>query len=168
MAIPPWRLRLQPASYNSVPFKVDADSKGSGRRIVQHEWPKKNIPYAEDMGRRIRKFTIAAYIISGPRQADYEANRDDLIAQLETEGAGILIHPTFAQDSGLPVVVDTYTVTEKREKGGFCEIEINFVEAGQPAFSSPLTDTQGVANSAAQSGINQFQQSPDVTGLTST
>lgn len=168
MSIPPWRLRLQPASYNGVPFKVDADSKASGRRIVQHEFPKKDIPYSEDMGRRIRKFTIAAYIISGPRQPDYEANRDDLIAELEADGAGILVHPTFAQDSGLPVVVDVYTVTEKREKGGFCEFEITFIEAGQPAFNSPLADTQGVANSAAQSGISQFQQSPDVTGLTST
>jgi prophage DNA circulation protein len=173
MALPIWRQNLQPASYNGIGFKVEMDSKASGRRIVPHEFPKKNIPYSEDMGRRIRRFVVNAYIIYSPAfEPDYQANRDDLIAELESEGPGLLVLPTGLQvmtdeQSGM-VVVDTYTVTERRERGGYCEFEIVFLEAGQAIQTSPVTDTQGVTNSQAQDSIQQFQQSPDVTGLIGT
>lgn len=58
---------LQPASYKGVPFYVETGGRSSGRRIVPHEFPKKdNYPYSEDMGRRIRRFAVTAYIIYSP------------------------------------------------------------------------------------------------------
>ena len=57
---------LQPASYNGVPFHVETAGRASGRRIVPHEFPKKDIPTAEDLGRRIRRFAVTAYIIYSP------------------------------------------------------------------------------------------------------
>ena len=39
-----------------------------GRRIVMHEFPKKDIGYPEDMGRRARRFSVRGYIINLPRR----------------------------------------------------------------------------------------------------
>src|SRR5215831_16913815 len=113
MAIPVWRANLQPASYKGVPFHVKVDSRRSGRRIVPHEFPKRDKPYSEDMGRKIRRFLVEAYIVSGPNEPDYQARRDDLIVCLKTEGAGWLIHPTLGDDF---VVVGDYDLVETAEE----------------------------------------------------
>jgi prophage DNA circulation protein len=163
MPIAPWRLNLQPASFNGVPFKVDADTRGSGRRLVPHEFPKRDTPWTEDMGRRARRFIVVAYVIQSPDNGfDYRPNRDDLIAALEALGPGTLVHPTLGQDV---VEVDEYKVTERRELGGYAEFEINFIEAGQQAVTSPFTDTVSAAVSAARSAIGSFQNSSDITAL---
>ena len=162
-----WRMNLQPASYNGIDFKVEMQGRSGGRRNVEHEFPKKSLPAAEDMGRRARKFTISAYIIYSPvLNPDWEANRDDLINELESGNPGTLILPTglhVMNDEPLgAVVVDTYTVTEHREKGGWCEFEIVFMEAGQPAYMTPAANTQGIANTAATAATTQFQNSSDL------
>lgn len=163
MPIAPWRLTLQPASYNGIGFHVDVESKRSGRRLVPHEFPKQDIPWTEDMGRRARRFTVNAYIVQGPSNGyNYEPNRDALIAQLELEGPGILVHPTLGTDS---VEVDDYTVTERREQGGMAEFEIVFLEAGQAITTTPSTATQAASTSAAQSAITSFQGSSDIGDL---
>ena len=164
---PLWRQTLQPASYNGVPFHVETQSKASGRRQVPYEYPKLDTPQTEDMGRRIRRFTIDAYIIYSPSlDPDIEGNRDALIAELEAEGPGLLILPTGLQNMvGAPaglVVVDRYSVKESREKGGFIEFEITFMEAGSSSVGQPTVDTQSTVNNNADSATQQFQQSSDM------
>lgn len=163
MPIAPWRLALQPASYNGVGFQVDTDEKSSGRRLVPHEFPKRDTPYTEDMGRRARRYTVMAYIIQGPDNGyDYRPNRDALIAQLESEGPGTLVHPTMGIDT---VEVDTYRVTERRELGGMAEFEIAFIEAGSQISTTPIANTIATAVAAAQSAITAFVGSTDITAL---
>src|ERR1035437_3363281 len=112
MAVPQWKLNLQPASYNGVEFKVDVNTRASGRRIANHEYPKRDIPYAEDMGRKSRRFTVTGYVI-GPTYTD---QRDALIDQLDLDGNGQLILPTGLARSGEnAVTVDQYSVSERRE-----------------------------------------------------
>lgn len=143
MAVPAWRLRLQPASFNGVAFHIDDTSRASGRRIALKEFPKKNIPYGEDMGRRAKRFTIKAYVIGD----DYTDQRDALIEELEAEGPGILVHPTYVDYD--QVNCENYSVTERRERGGIAEFEITFSEAGQDPSTVSSTDTQsGVSNAA--------------------
>src|SRR6059058_5762319 len=110
MAVPPWRLRLQPASYNGVTFHVETGMRAGGRRIALHEFPKRDTPYAEDMGRKAKRFTVSAYVI-GP---DFEDQRDALIAQFEREGSGRLVLPTSFDEK--IVVVENYSVTENRQR----------------------------------------------------
>ena len=122
MTISPWRERLQPASYNGAVFHVDTQARASGRRVALHEFPKRNVPYAEDMGRRARKFMVSGYVI-GP---DYTFARDDLIRALEGEGAGQLILPTEMQADVLLVLVDQYSVSEQRQRGGTAQFDMSF------------------------------------------
>jgi prophage DNA circulation protein len=165
--VPPWRLNLQPASFNGVGFYVEVQNRAGGRRQAPHEFPKKDIGWTEDMGRRLRRWNVAAYLIYSPeRMPDWQSQRDLLIAQLEAEGPGLLILPTGLQNmTDEPpgqVVVDNYTFLERRERGGWCEFEINFIEAGQSPSTNVTTNTQATATSAAQNTLSAAQQSNDL------
>ena len=78
-------MMLVPATFRLAPFHVDANSRTSGRRIVLHEFPKRDTPYAEDMGRSARRFPVTGYVI-GP---DYQIWRELLVLALEAEGPGL-------------------------------------------------------------------------------
>src|SRR5262245_13364932 len=137
----PWRDALMPASFRGIQFHVEAGSRENGRRIVLHEFPKKELPYAEDMGRKAFEFTVRAYCIAYPfdterelYRRDYRVPRDALMRELEREGHGSLQLP------GLPpmyVVVQRYRVTEEEKAGGYCTFDISFVEFGRQDTPRP-------------------------------
>jgi prophage DNA circulation protein len=111
------------------------------------------------MGRRARRFTVTGYLISGPNTVDYRADRDALVAALEAEGPGLLRHPTMGTDLVQP---GPYTATERRERGGYVEMEMSFTEAGQAPSTAITVDTQSVVTGAAQAAIKNFQASTDI------
>lgn len=145
MITPAWKARLVPASFRGVEFKIDVGSRSGGRRTVEHEFPKRDDPYAEDMGRSARRFTVAGYVIGG----DYYDQRDALIDALESEGSGTLVHPSMGEFQVNP---GPFAVTEHRERARIAEFEMSFVEAGSNSDASPASDTQAsVDNTANQS-----------------
>jgi prophage DNA circulation protein len=140
----PWRAALQPASYMGAQFHVEVGGQGGGRRNALHEYPKRDIPWAEDMGRRAHHWHITGYII-GP---DYLAARDDLMAACDAGVSGTLVHPTIG---AVTANCDTYLMSESRERGGFCTFEMDFVETGSLNSTGVSTNTQAAANSSASS-----------------
>ena len=138
----PWRARLQPASFAGCGFHVEVGVQSGGRRIAEHEYPKVDTPFGEDMGRKARRWQITAYVI-GP---DYLDGRDALIAACEAEGPSALIHPSLGEKI---VHCDSYAVAESREQGGKAQLDLVFVEAGQNPDASATADTQAQATSAA-------------------
>lgn len=152
----PWRDRLRPASFRNVQFHVEAASQESGRRIVVHEFPKRNVPYSEDMGRIAVNFTVRAYIIAYPfntgrplYQRNYMIPRDALIAELEREGAGTLQLPLLPP---MQVVAQKYRITEETKLGGYCTFDITFTEAGKQI--APEESTREIVEMAAL-GVNK-------------
>lgn len=149
----PWRdlLVSTPASFRGVIFHVETGARNSGRRTVTHEYPKRDLPYAEDMGRHARRFNLTGYLIYRPSNPlyQYTTQRMRLFNALEQNDAGALIHPVFAA-GGMLVMCERYSMTESRERGGYTTFEMTFVEAGQPGNSQTAVDTNGnVASSAA-------------------
>jgi prophage DNA circulation protein len=125
---------------------VEQGSFLSGRRIALHEYPKRDLPYAEDMGRRSRRFALTAYLI-GP---NYHQARDQLKNVLESEGSGALTvyqgsSPTWTQN----VVVEEFSVIEVRERGGYCLFEMRFTEVGTPTTFTTSTQTQATVGATA-------------------
>jgi prophage DNA circulation protein len=159
-----WRGSLMPASFNGARFHCESNARESGRRIVEHQFPKKELPYAEDMGRAAREFTIRGYCIVFPYdseytlyQIDYRKSRDDLIQQLETEGPGVLQLPT--QPSQM-VVCPRYRLTEEERFGGYCVIDMTFQEYGlDPQNSAPDQATAAIIATASQALRNQVLRS---------
>lgn len=135
-----WQQQLVQASYNGVVFYIEMQVRAGGNRLVPHEFPKKNIPWVEPMGRRIRHWPITGYLIYSPvNMPDVFGQRDALIAQLRSSGPGVLVLPTGLQNmSDEPpgqVYVDTYSVIERQERGGWVEFDMVFIEAGQTVSS---------------------------------
>jgi prophage DNA circulation protein len=130
-----------------APFHVDVNSRVSGRRTVLHEFPKRDTPYAEDMGRKARSFPVTGYVI-GP---DYQIFRELLVAALEMEGPGLLILPTLLQRDTIMVQPRDYTVRETRQQGGMAEFEMNFVESGESLLSQIVNSISQVQSAAGAS-----------------
>jgi prophage DNA circulation protein len=102
-----------------------------------HEYPKRDTPYVEDMGRRARQWPVQGFIIN----PDYFPLRDALIAACETKGPGVLVHPYLGQ---LTVICDRYAMAEDRDEGGYCTFNFDFVEAGKAASVTVDDDTPGL------------------------
>ena len=152
MALSPWRARLRPASFRGATFHVEQGARSGGRRLALHEYPKRDNPYPEDMGRKGRVFPVAAYIV-GP---DYQDERDALIDALEQEGAGTLVLPTLGSQL---VKAGPYACNERREQGGFCEFEITFFEDGTAASASTQAATQDQVQTSAGNARNTLTSS---------
>ena len=95
-----WRKRLLPASFRGVPFEVESDSAPVGRRTQVHEFVQRDDPVVEDLGRQVRTYKLAAFVIGG----DYMAKRDALLAALVGEKPVLVkIAPDLADDDVLAV-----------------------------------------------------------------
>ena len=153
----PFRDAWLPASFRGSPFFIEATSRDNGRRIITHEFPKKDIPYSEDMGRKAKTFTIRGYCITYPitldgengalYNVDYRIVRDALLRALEAKGPGTLVLSTLPQEN---VVVTRYRLSEEERFGGYCTFDIEFSEYGlPPQYLTPSQNTNTAMNTAA-------------------
>ena len=155
----PWRDSLIPASFRGALFHVETSSRSSGRRTVVHQYPKRNVPYSEDMGREAIKWSFTAYLIL--RDKGFPGNlvtqTAQLIGALEQDDAGILIHPFLGT---MLVMCEKYSYSDSRPRGGYVEFVMTFVEAGSPGnvgfgdASSQLGSASSNAETAGTSSIN--------------
>lgn len=157
-----WLFRLQPASFRGVPFKVSEDEATFGRRAVPHEFPLRDVPYTEDMGRMARRYSVSAYVIGN----DFMAQRDRLLSALEQGGPGTLIHPFYGS---LTLNVDGgVKLRHSRDNGGMCEISLQFVESGQLSYptagGATAQNVESAADAADQSFADKFLADFDLTG----
>jgi len=143
--VQPWRARLLPAHFDGRLFHVEAGSRESGRRVVTHEFPKKDLPYSEDMGRRAIEFSVRGYCVqfvtdaNALYQRDYTTPRDELMDRLETGGSGTLQLP-FQRP--LTVVCTRYRMSEEERLGGYVAFDMTFVELGAPPFQTAVSSYQ--------------------------
>ncbi|WP_239057931.1 DNA circularization N-terminal domain-containing protein [Pseudodesulfovibrio sp. JC047] len=132
-----------------------------GRRIVLDEFPLRDDPNAEDLGRKAKLFSIEAYVL-GP---DYMKARDVLIEALDAYGPGGLVHPYFGSRT---VAVQEWRVRETTDKGGMATFSISFCEAGKNPQPDETVDTSwAVKDSAAtvqETSKKDFAASFDVKG----
>ena len=131
-----WRDNLRAATFRGVPFFVDDHDMTGGRRGTLHEYPERDKPFFEDLGRKAREFRIEGYVL-GP---DYMAARDRLLEALEAGGAGALVHPYYGT---VQVAVSDrgFSVKETREQGGQARFSITFVQAGESRYPTSAVDT---------------------------
>lgn len=144
MAMPqqPWRTRMVTPSFRGAAFRLEVAGLGTGRRNTEKEYPKRDTPFGEDMGRRARSWPITGYVV-GPT---YFEARDALIAACEAEGPGTLVHPTLGE---VQAICDRCNMTETKERGGIATFEMLFLEAGQDPDETSTEDTQSTVKSAA-------------------
>lgn len=140
----PWRSRWKQAKFRDAEFFVETGGHAGGRRVALHEYPKRNVPYAEDMGKRANVWSVQGYLI-GP---DYLDAKDALITALDKDGPGQLRLPLPYQMRDVKVMVQSYSITETRERGGMCQVEMQFVEYGDPNYRNTVSTPQEIQKSA--------------------
>jgi prophage DNA circulation protein len=134
-----WKVKYRQAKFRNVRFFVDRTDNGGGRRLERHEFPKRDEPYIEDMGRSARTFSIEAYVLGD----DYFIGRDALVAAAEKPGPGLLLHPYLGL---MNVLCRSYRVSESRSNGRMCTISLSFEEAGSLAYPGIVIDTRARLN----------------------
>jgi prophage DNA circulation protein len=163
-----WRKDLVPANFDNCYFHVEASSLGGGRRMVTHEFPKRDLPYSEDMGRRASEYSVRGYCIqfvmnSPPSSVapglsmlwsrDYRLARNRLQTRLDAGGPGTLWLPTLAPQV---VVCPRYRLTEEDRFGGYAAFDMQFVEYGA-GMQQPQQSTKAQLIAAANDLAQRIQ-----------
>ncbi|RSU46347.1 DNA circularization N-terminal domain-containing protein [Sphingomonas sp. S-NIH.Pt15_0812] len=134
---------LLPASFRGVPFAVFASEAMAGRRVALHQYPGRDEPWAEDMGREARRFRFRGFIADGDvafAGGPIAFQRATLLAACEKAGPGLLIHPTLG---ALTVSLVRSAIGEDLGAGSFSTVDLEFVESGKRQFPSLLTSGRG-------------------------
>lgn len=153
---------LRKASFRGVPFCVERIEMQTGRRVVTHEYPQRDKPYVEDLGRATRKFTITAFVIG----EDYIEQIEKLLAAIEEPGSGTFVHPQLGEMRATLTAENkvTFSVTER-----MASVTLVAIESGELEFPSSTTDTVAAAQEAAdelqESAIAEFCDSIDLSSV---
>jgi prophage DNA circulation protein len=138
-----WREKMTVASFRGVEFYASSGETGGGRRFAKHEYPKRDVPYVEDLGKQSREISVSGHVIGD----DYLAAKDKLILALEEYGPGQLIHPYFGEKTA---ICSKFTVSESSEEGGIAKFSITFQETeSEPKYpTSSDSDAEKIATSS--------------------
>ncbi len=141
--------KLVGASFRGKPFLVELSERSGGRRVVVHEFPLRNDPFVEDLGRRARTFRVDGYVIGD----DYLAQRDSLLAALEAvDRPGELVHPYYGKS--LTAVCVNLSVRETRAEGGIAMFALEFAEApAQTPVPTTVVDSVSAVATASDNAI---------------
>lgn len=137
-------MALREASWKGVAFLVDDSSGEFGRRAVLHEYPARDLPESEDLGRAPRKISITAFFI-GTDAADAWEKAQRLIAAMESAGPGALIHPWLGYWEKA-ALVNPGKVKWPRAGGGRVSVDLELIQEGDAA--EPETDHSGALQEA--------------------
>ena len=112
---------IRTASFREVEFHIADTDVSGGRRVVKHEFPQRDIPYTEDLGRKAKSFNVTGFVTG----KNYQFQRDKLIEALDKEGAGILIHPIHGE---IKVQCETYSYKDSWSDHGKSSFTMTFAE----------------------------------------
>lgn len=135
--------QLRPGSFRGVPFETQSTTASVGRRVQVHEFPQRDTPYVEDMGRKAREITFTAFVIG----VDYITRMQKLIEAIEQPGSGVLIHPWLGKMDVTPQSVSKVKFTSALR---MASVELSFVESGEKKYPESGIDTSAISRKAAE------------------
>lgn len=125
-----WPHTLARASYRGTPFWVESDQIDTGRRLVVHEFPLRDQPYIEDMGRSTNRLNVTAYVASGRADAEERALR----AACDAGGPARLVLPIERTQAHC----ESCNRTFEKDRLGYIAFSLSFVREGAGAGPYPL------------------------------
>ena len=154
--------QLQPASFRGVPFEVEASGITVGRRTVVHEYPQRDRPYVEDMGRATRNITLQCFVVG----SDYLEQAQALMHELEEPGPGTLIHPWLGE---MEVTITSVSELQFDQGLGVASVTITATEAGDlelPAVTADEdTEALEAADAVEKSAVDTFCEDFDLSTI---
>lgn len=128
-----WTDNLRKGKFRGIEFFTQSSQAVAGRRAVQHQFPNRETPYSEDMGRAAKSWTIEGHVLGD----DYFQTRDLLIEAFDKRGPTELIHPYYGS---LFVQVSEVNITESTLEGAIAVFTAKFLEAGSNRFPKGIND----------------------------
>ncbi len=134
---------LLPALWRYIPFEAREVGRETGRRLVTHEYPNRDEPHNEDMGRRARRWKLQGFVLG----EGAPAIRDLMIAACEKKGPGPLLHPTLGL---VQARCEALSVRESVDGGvNVVEFTLDFIEAGSTYSIGLIMSAVALAKTAA-------------------
>lgn len=156
--------RLLPARFRGARFYVDSAGGTYGRRFADHQYPGRDKPFAEDLGREQRVWQITGYTI-GPT---FRIQRDMLLKACERKGPGTLFHPAIGP---VQAVCRRVQWNEARDAGLYCTFTLEFAEPGE--LAAPVSEAgtaqaiESAADALGEAASAAFESVFDVTNALS-
>jgi len=153
-----WKDNYREGSFRGISFLTQSHQETGGRRKKDREFAKKENGNSEDLGKRLKNFTLEIFVLGD----DYFQQRDELIEALEADGPGTLIHPYRGVRK---VQAGNYTLTETVTEGRLARFSVEFSEAGELKFPDQVEDDLLNATNSADAVIedsrNLFEKALD-------
>jgi prophage DNA circulation protein len=141
-----WTKALRPASFRGVPFNVETEGlAGGGRHVAVHEYVRSEEVWAEDMGRRAKRYRVTAYIANDLADVHGAA----LVAALTQPDSGMLMLPMLG-----PVEVmisGDISTNHSKNRLGYVGFDFEAVEAGGASLFPSVPLGNRIAATAAGS-----------------
>lgn len=141
-----WIDDLRPASFRGVSFFVESHQYVGGRRVTFHEFPDRDIPYPEDLGKVGETFKIDGYLLGD----DIKTQKEKMKAAANAKGPAELVHPYFGN---IKVQCGAFGIDEQKSEGRYVKITFQFYEAGDNRFPNNNDDKQDVLQDKALSAL---------------
>lgn len=145
-----WIEGYQQGSFRGVNFYITGAETSGGRRISTHAFPGRDDVYHQDLGRQSRNFRFSAYIVSD----NYFQDREALIAALEADGPGKLVHPYRGI---FEVVVRNFTQRETTAEGRVARFDIEMAEQKVTELTVVTTNTTAQTAEAKTTLLDSIQ-----------
>ena len=152
--------KLRKASYNGVSFEVTSSTVKFGRRTVTHEYPQREEPYTEDLGRSARSFDVKGFIVGETYIAQTKRLLKALEASSDNNEPGKLVHPWLGT---LSVYLNSQPQVKWDLEKGVTDITLSFVEAGNLNNPSISESWGNKLRSAVDSFIDDSLSAFDLT-----
>lgn len=149
-----WRDKKEQASFRGVPFFVDKDSQPAGPRTQVHEYPQRDKPSVERLGKQTIEIKVTGFVVGD----DCLDQRDKLLEAIEKPEVGELVHPWRGKIS---VSVIKCEYSHSRTEMGVVRFDMVFVEDdGDVPYPATSTNLASSLNAAADevelSAIDRF------------
>ena len=120
-----WEDTLQDASFKGLDLHVLRIEDAGGHDVARHAFPYRAGQETEDLGAKAWDIRVSAMVWGD----DYEYDLNDLIAALEEDGSGDLVHPIYGV---LNCQVLDYRIAHEADGVDQCRIDITFCETDEP------------------------------------
>lgn len=138
------------ASFRGVKFFIESADDKFGRMTVKHQFPNREKPFVEDMGKKLDSFQIDGYVVGD----DHLDQKDNLKNTSLIPGMGTLIHPFYGT---IQVFCDDFQVRQIANEKRFTRIQFSFTEAGEPVVLDVAQKTQNIVSAKTSVSIDSIK-----------
>jgi prophage DNA circulation protein len=140
-------------SYAGVTFLALRSTVAGGQKDVIKEYPNSNKQTVEQLGRKVRQYTLGIVVSADRDGENYLQRRNNLLRVLEKGGKDVLVHPLYGRLTD--IVVRSYTIEENFNDLGAGLIEVVFAPDTTQGLPEVTADTVSLITSSVAS-VNQF------------